>query len=89
MKSWTGVQARLVRGVGQDQVEEIDYRQHTFTRYTHVVSGPGQHAKMDRNALNELAKELASEIASPPAGADLPGLKAFLDLIQESLPRNT
>lgn len=88
-KKWTAFQARLLRGVGVDEIEEIDYSQHAFTRYVHVVSGPGTKQPMDRNALNQLARELQAEIANPPAGVDVPGLEAMLCLIRASLPRNT
>jgi hypothetical protein len=44
---------------------------------------------MSRNDLNELEAELAAAIKAKPAGVDLPGLEAFLELIRKSLPKNT
>jgi hypothetical protein len=89
MGNWIAYQSRLIRIAGIDQIEEIDYSARTFTRSVHLVNGPGRRELMDRNALEMLAADLQSEIANSPAGADVPGLKAMLVLIRESLPKNT
>jgi hypothetical protein len=89
MANWTTVHARLMRAMGTDQLQEVDYGHHVFTQFTHVIGGPGgSSVRLDRNALNQLASELQAELSSPPPGADVAGLKAFLELIRASLPIN-
>ena len=90
MATWSAVHSTLMRAAGIDQLEDADYNQHIFTRFTHVVGGPsGAPVRMDRNALNQLASELQTELDSPPHGVDIPGITAFLELIRASLPKNT
>jgi hypothetical protein len=85
IQNWMAFQSRLLRPLGVDQIDEVDYAAHAFTRYIHVVGGPVKQETLDRNALNALASDLEAEIANPPLGADVPGLRAMLVLVREFL----
>lgn len=81
------VQARLQRGVGVDQVEEIVYENGgQFTRHVRTVNGPGgQTTVLDRRQLQQLLADLQAELQSPPAGVDSVGVRVFIDLIEDTL----
>lgn len=82
------VQAHLTRGVGVDQVEEVDTDgEGHFTRRLRVVNGPGPGAivVLDAAALRQLLGELRAEVEAPPAGVDVAALEAFIDLIEDAL----
>ena len=82
------VQARLIRGVGVDVVEEIatDGEGH-FTRRVGVVGGPGPGpiVILTQPQLRALMSELEDELASAPIGVDLAAIRAFIDLIADAL----
>jgi hypothetical protein len=82
------IRAQLTRGVGVDQIEEIDTdAEGTFTRRLRVVNGPGPGtiAVLDGAQLRELLGELRAEVHAPPAGVDIAGVEAFADLIEDAL----
>lgn len=82
------IRARLTRGVGVDQIEEINTdAEGTFTRRLRVVNGPGPGAIVVLNdvQLRELLDELRAEMQAPPAGVDVAGIEAFADLIEDAL----
>lgn len=82
------VRAQLTRGVGVDQIEEIDTNaEGLFTRRLRVVTGPGPGAieVLNEAQLRQLLGELRAEIEAPPAGVDIAGIEAFADLIEDAL----
>jgi hypothetical protein len=82
------VHAQLTRAAGVDQVEEIDTDgEGQFTRRLRVVSGPGPGAieLLSSTDLRQLLDELRAEVKAPPAGVDVGGLEAFVDLLEDVL----
>jgi hypothetical protein len=82
------VQGRLTRGVGVDEIEEIDTDgEGHFTRRVRVINGPGPGAieVLDAAALRKLLDEMRAEVKSPPPGVDVGALEAFIDLIEDTL----
>jgi len=82
------IRAQLTRGVGIDQIEEIDTdAEGIFTRRLRVVNGPGPGVIVVLNnaRLQELLGELRAEMQTPPAGVDVAGIGAFADLIEDAL----
>jgi hypothetical protein len=70
--------------------ERVTYRHPDFYEEHRVGMGPTtKPTKMTRNQLNALAAQISSEINAATAQTDVAGLKAFLDLINLALPKNT
>ena len=79
----TNLAAALVRWT------RVSYRHPHFYEEHRIGMGPAMApAKMTRNQLG-LAARIKSEIAGATAQTDVLGLRAFLELINLSLPKNT
>ena len=70
--------------------ERVTYHHPSFFEEHRIGMGPTTPpTKMTRNQLNSLAAQIKSEINAATAQTDVAGLKAFLELINLTLPRNT
>jgi hypothetical protein len=70
--------------------ERVTYRHPYFYEEHRVGMGPTTAPKkMTRNQLNALAAQIKSEIKAATAQTDVAGLKAYLELIKLTLPKNT
>jgi hypothetical protein len=84
------VQARLVRGVGADRVEEVDYDgEGRFMRRLRVTRGPGPGVTvvLDRAQLRQLLAQLRSELAVPAPGVDSVSVELFTCLVEDAVRR--
>jgi hypothetical protein len=82
------VQARLARGIGVDQVEEVDYDvDGRFTRRLRVAGGPGPGVMLvlDRAQLRELLADIRTELATPYPGVDGVSVELFACLVEDAL----
>ncbi len=70
--------------------ERVTYHHPYFYEEHRIGMGPTTiPTKMTRNQLNSLAAQIKSEINAATAQTDVAGLKAFLELINLTLPKNT
>jgi hypothetical protein len=82
------VQARLIRGVGADQIEEVAYDgEGRFTRRLRMATGPGPGVivVLDRAQLRELLAELRNELGSPGPGVDTASVELFARLVEDAI----
>ncbi len=89
LRPWqASVQARITRGVGVDQIEQIDYGAGgEFTQQIQTVGGPSfDHiVVLNDQERQQLMADLELELKSPPAGTDTVGLEVFVALLKDSL----
>jgi hypothetical protein len=86
------IQARLVRVVGIDVVEEIEFTSGgQFTRRNHIAGGPdiGPIVVLDEQQRRQLLAELESELQAPPSGVDVRALKTVTEYLEDSLGART
>jgi hypothetical protein len=82
------VHGSLVRAVGVDQVEEVEYDgEGRFTQRLRMVNGPGPGLSvvLDTGLLRLLLTDLQSELASPVPGIDRVSLELFAGLVEDAL----
>jgi hypothetical protein len=82
------VHGSLVRAVGVDQVEEVNYDgEGRFTQRLRLVNGPGPGMSLvlDRAQLRVLLAELHAELAAPGPGIDRVSVDLFARLVEDAL----
>jgi hypothetical protein len=85
------IEGQLVRAVGVDAVQEVDYSDGQFSRRLHIVGGPdlGPIVLLDAPARLALLADLQAELEAAPPGTDTTGLRVFIELLNQSLAQES